>query len=135
MRLARYRKTHRPRIEIIPMIDTVFFLLVFFMVATLSMTHMRGMKVNLPAATTARKDVAAHRTITIKKDGSLYLDEVAVDEAELKGLLERMKDRVELVVINADRGVAHGRVVEVMDRVRLSGIKRLAIATEPEDRR
>ncbi len=135
MRIARYRKDHRPRIEIIPMIDTIFFLLVFFMVATLSMTYMRGMKVDLPVAKTSGKDVAEHRTITIKEDGSLYIDKTPVDEIRLKALLGEMKDRVELVVINADRGVAHGRVVEIMDIARLSGIKRLAIATEPKSRR
>ncbi len=135
MRIARYRKDHRPRIEIIPMIDTIFFLLVFFMVATLSMTYMRGMKVDLPVAKTSGKDVAEHRTITIKEDGSLYIDKTPVDEIRLKALLGEMKDRVELVVINADRGVAHGRVVEIMDMARLSGIKRLAIATEPKSRR
>ena len=135
MRIARYRKDHRPRIEIIPMIDTIFFLLVFFMVATLSMTYMRGMKVDLPVAKTSGKDVAEHRTITIKEDGSLYIDKTPVDEIRLKALLGEMKDRVELVVINADRGVAHGRVVEIMDIARFSGIKRLAIATEPKSRR
>ncbi len=77
MRLPRkYRK--KARIEIIPMIDTMFFLLVFFMVATLSMTVQRGISVNLPHAASARDEIKQVVTLTLTKEGKLYFDKEEV---------------------------------------------------------
>jgi len=70
MKLKR-RIIKKARIEIIPMIDTMFFLLVFFMVATLSMTVQQGLSVNLPHAVTARDEVRRTVTLTLTKDGGL----------------------------------------------------------------
>ena len=134
MKIRRFGKK-KARIEIIPMIDTMFFLLVFFMVATMSMTVMRGMPVNLPKVDSAdSRSVPENRSVTISSDGSLYLDKEAIRIEELGGSLRAYAaaDQDALVIINADESVIHGKVVEVMDTVKLSGIKRLAIATRPK---
>ena len=124
----------KARIEIIPMIDTMFFLLVFFMIATLSMTLQHGMPVNLPEAESTTDKVPEQVSITLTDKGNLYFnkDSIALNELE-----PRLKNLVQIgeevaVVINADEAVAHGRVIAVMDTVRKIGITNMAIATKPK---
>lgn len=133
MRLPRKRKK-KPRIEIIPMIDTMFFLLVFFMVATLSMTVQRGLPVNLPHAASAREEIKQVVALTLTKEGRLFFDDDEMGssaEVAMK-LADRKKAGEELaVVIRADRAVEHGRVIDLMDAVRQAGIARISVAVQP----
>lgn len=129
------RKTRKKaRIEIIPMIDTMFFLLVFFMVATLSMTVQKGLQVNLPHAATAHEDVYQTVTFTLTKEGKLFFDK---DEAtSLKEAVGRLNGLWQnnippSVIINADRSVEHGQVIELMDALRSAGIVKMAVAVRP----
>ncbi|TCL70697.1 biopolymer transport protein ExbD [Hydrogenispora ethanolica] len=121
----------KARIEIIPMIDTMFFLLVFFMLASLSMTHQYSVPVNLPKAAGVPDKVPEVVTVTITQDGKLFYNKEAIaspGEAVLR-LLERKKSAASLaVIINADRGVRHGRVVELLDAIQQSGLTKIAIA-------
>jgi biopolymer transport protein ExbD len=135
MKLRRHQGK-KARIEIIPMIDTMFFLLVFFMVATLSMTLQRGFSVNLPHAATARDELRRVATFTLTKDGRLFLDkEELTSFAHVSGRFARWKTHGAdvSVVINADRSVEHGKVIELMDRVRQCGVTRMAVAAKPRD--
>jgi len=125
----------KPRIEIIPMIDTMFFLLVFFMVATLSMTLQKGISVNLPHAATARDEIREVVALTLTKEGKLYVDKeevpsVAEASARLSSQIAQGKEVS--VVIYADRAVEHGRVIDLMDGVRTAGVGRIAVAVRPE---
>jgi biopolymer transport protein ExbD len=135
MKLKR-RIIKKARIEIIPMIDTMFFLLVFFMVATLSMTVQQGLSVNLPHAVTARDEVRRTVTLTLTKDGGLYFNKEPVSSLEeAASRVARWKETSTeaAVVINADRSVEHGSVVALMDAIRRAGVTRMAIAANPED--
>lgn len=138
MRIVR-REPRKARIEIVPMIDTVFFLLVFFMMSTLSMTVYRGLPVNLPQATSGQPARDENAAVTVARDGTTYLNKriVAPERlaAELKSLVQ--SDPGVVVVISADEDVNHGRVVGVMDAARSAGVARLAIAVHPgtEERR
>jgi biopolymer transport protein ExbD len=127
----------KARIEIIPMIDTIFFLLVFFMISTLSMTQFKGMPVNLPKAASGQQAPAESAAITINKDHQIFLDKQAVDQTTLGNLLrEKIAKNAELlVVINADDGVEHGRVVEVMDIARSANVAKMAIAVKPKEQK
>jgi biopolymer transport protein ExbD len=133
MRVPR-REQPKARIEIIPMIDVIFFLLVFFMVSTLSMTINRGLPVNLPTAATSQKDLRENFNLTLTQDGEMFLNKepIALQDlgprlrADLAGEPELM------VIINADGEVRHHAVVEVMDELRVAGVARLAIAVRPE---
>jgi biopolymer transport protein ExbD len=131
------RSIKKARIEIIPMIDTIFFLLVFFMISTLSMAQYRGMPVNLPKAASGQQAPAESAAITINKADQIFLDKQAVDKTELPDLLrgQLAKNPELLVVINADDGVEHGRVVEVMDIARGANVARMAIAVKPKESR
>ena len=136
MRIQR-RSLKKARIEIIPMIDTIFFLLVFFMISTLSMTQFKGMPVNLPKAASGQQAPAESAAITIDKDGRLFLNQQAIDRAALNDALKQQlaKNADMLIVINADDGVAHGQVVEVMDIARAANVAKMAIAVKPKEQK
>lgn len=132
----RRRVPRKARIEIIPMIDTVFFLLVFFMMASLSMTVHGGIPVNLPKAAKAEA-ARAPVSVSISREGTIYLERqpVGVDELTAR-LQERARTEPEVgVVIEADTDALHGRVVDVMDAARLAGIGKMAIAVTPREAR
>ncbi|HUT75097.1 MAG TPA: biopolymer transporter ExbD [Armatimonadota bacterium] len=130
MRLPR-QDYRRARLEIIPMIDTVFFLLVFFMVASLSMTLERGMRVNLPRARAAQREALTKVTVSLTRDGKFYVDQQPTSPGALApALRRRIADNPQVVVvINADERVEHGRVIAVMDAAKQAGAARMAIAT------
>jgi len=135
MRLRKItRQAKKARIEIIPMIDTMFFLLVFFMIATLSMTVMRGVPVNLPKTESGDKVKKENHYITVDKEGVLYFDKQDMPLEEIYKTLkaEWSAGSEGLVIINADEGTSHGKVMEVMDTVKLAGVTRLAFATKPK---
>ena len=123
----------RPRIELIPMIDTIFFVLVFFVVASVSMVHQRGLRVELPTGTTGQRAQEGRVDITVRADGSLFLDKQQMTREALRptlqGLLSASPEL--LIVVNADRKAEHGWVVEVMDSARRAGARAVTIAIRP----
>jgi biopolymer transport protein ExbD len=136
MRIQR-RSIKKARIEIIPMIDTIFFLLVFFMISTLSMTQFKGMPVNLPKAASGEQAPAESAAITINKEHQIFLDKQPVEKTSLADRLGGLiaKNPELLVVINADDGVEHGHVVEVMDIARSANVAKMAIAVKPKEQK
>ena len=132
MKIAR-RESRKARIEIVPMIDTVFFLLVFFMMASLAMATSRGMPVNLPRAESGQATRDDSAAITLARDGGTFLNREPITPValgdRLRGLLSSNPKLV--VMINADGEVPHHRVVEVVDVARTAGVARVAIAVVP----
>jgi len=126
----------KARIEIIPMIDIIFFLLVFFMISTLSMTINRGLPVNLPKAASSQSNLRESFNITVTREGDIFLNKESITLQEISQRVQAglVKDPELLAVINADDHAIHGTVVEIMDKVRLAGVSRLAIAVKPERR-
>ena len=132
MRLSATAKK-KPRIEIIPMIDTMFFLLVFFMIATLSMTIQHGMPVSLPTAESSTDSLDEHVSLTLTREGTLYFNKEVITLQELERRLMNLRQTSSdpSLLINADEQVPHGQVIKVMDLIRLSGITSMSIATQP----
>ena len=131
MRVPR-RVPEKARIEIIPMIDVIFFLLVFFMVSTLSMTINRGLPVHLPTAATSQKDMRENVNVTVTQDGRMFLNRQPIT---LQDMGQRVKaalasDPQLTVVVNADGQVLHSTVVDILDELRLAGVSGLAIAVK-----
>ena len=131
MRIPR-KASEKARIEIIPMIDVIFFLLVFFMVSTLSMTINRGLPVNLPTAATSQKEMRDNVSLTVMQDGKIFLNREPVT---LQDMGPRVKaalaaDPRLAVVINADGQVLHSTVVDILDELRQAGVSGLAIAVK-----
>jgi biopolymer transport protein TolR len=119
-------------INITPLTDVALVLLVIFMV-TAPLIVQTGFSVKLPEATTASSQPTSPIVITIAADSSLYLNNVPVTRDSLVSLLQirvRQGGAGAIAVIEADRSVPHGTVVDAMDLVRKSGIERLAISAE-----
>lgn len=117
------------RIEIIPLIDIMFFLLASFMLVSLSMVNLNSVKVNLPTATTAtgrsEKNLVS---VSIDKSGLIYLEKQPVGNNELVlAMTARRRTNAQLrVYISADREARHGDVIRALDLIRSSGIENVA---------
>lgn len=122
----------RPHIEIIPMIDVMMFLLVFFVMISLNVIPVSGLKTQLPQAKTAQSlDMAKHAVVTVGADGRVEIEGrvYAVDEL-LAYLRRQLRENPGLnVILNGDRSAKVDDLVKVMDAVRGAGIERVAIAT------
>jgi biopolymer transport protein ExbD len=114
-----------PQINIVPMIDVIFAILTFFIMASLFLTRSEGLPVNLPQAQTAQSQQQSKITVTINAQGNVFLDRQPVSVEELADQVKALIGNQErLVVISADETVEHGRVVAVMDQLRsLDGVK------------
>jgi biopolymer transport protein ExbD len=123
------------RIEIIPLIDIMFFLLASFMMVSLSQTHMKGIQVNLPAPAQAQVQPPVKDFVSIKIDqnGSTIIDGQFVTEDQvmprLFGLHQQNPDIK--VSISAEEQALHGAVITVLDHVRSAGIKKVGYQIKP----
>ncbi len=120
---------NEPRIEIVPLIDIMFFLLASFMLVSLSMVNLKSVKVNLPTATSASAEPKQDLlNISIDKAGLVFLDRAPVGHNELaKILAARQKTNSNVrVYISGDKDARHGEVIRVLDIVRSTGIEKVA---------
>lgn len=131
------RSRKRARIEIIPLIDIIFFLLATFVMVSLSMVKNRGITVNLPTASTGvtqeRKDFA---TVTIKADGTVFFNKQPVDEKQLDlALHQLLAENPELrLFINGDTKAEFGSAIAVLDTARKLGITKISIETQVQEK-
>ena len=117
------------RIEIIPLIDIMFFLLAAFMLVSLSMVNLKGVKVNLPTATSSTSEPKKdYVDISVDKTGGVFLDKKPVGDNEMvRTLLDLQKANPNLrVFISGDQDARHGAVIHVLDLVRSAGIDKVA---------
>jgi biopolymer transport protein ExbD len=126
------REDAEARIEIVPLIDIMFFLLASFMLVSLSMVNLKSVKVNLPTAAGAAATTEAKKDfvdVSVDRTGGVFLDKKPVGRNELVGLLAAARQaRPDVrVLITGDRDARHGDVVAVLDAVRAAGIDRVAI--------
>ena len=128
--------TRKPRIEMLPLIDIVFLLLVFFIYAMLSMAVHRGLPVVLPLSTTAKIDKRLLVSVTIKADGTVYVDKKQVP---LDALTDILKGRARLekdpgVLLFADRSLPYQQLFQVLDRIREAGLARISLQAEVDEK-
>jgi biopolymer transport protein ExbD len=116
----------------LPLIDIVFLILVFFIYAALSMAVHRGIPVLLPKSTTAKIDKKLVLAVTVKADGSIYLDKEPVSLEELSGALEKKagKRKETGVLLFSDRSLPYQKLFRVLDRIRMSGLTRISLQAE-----
>lgn len=109
-----------PQINIVPMIDVIFAILTFFIMASLFLTRSEGLPVNLPKAETSQSQEQDRATVTIEASGQMFLDRQPIQVEQLSEELQLLKgDRSTLlVIIDADEEVNHGNVVAAMDQLR-----------------
>ncbi len=122
------------RIEMLPLIDIVFLLLVFFIYAMLSMAVHRGLPVVLPTSSSAKIDKHLVLSVTVKGDGTVYLNKNRVDIKDLKAALIREADKGEEtgVLLFADRNLSYQKLFKVLDQIRLAGLSRISLQAEME---
>jgi biopolymer transport protein ExbD len=132
MRVASPIPHKRARIEIIPLIDIMFFLLASFMMVSLSQVHMKGIRVNLPsikavAQPTPPPNKKDYTSLNVDADGLVHFDNEVVTDGEVPARLLRMynANHNAKVFISADKEALHGDVIKLLDRVRSSGITKI----------
>ena len=121
-----------PQINIVPLIDVTFAILTFFIVSSLSLSKSEGLPVNLPKASTSQvQDSPAKVTVTIDAQGKLMVDKKLVNLDQIESRVRQVigSNPNSLIVLNADKSVNHGNVVEVMDILRRIKGAKLGIAT------
>lgn len=129
MRLTSTRLEGSPKLMIIPMIDIIFFLLVFFMLNTLYMTNQQTVPVNLPQAASASTDVVKSLQVTVAKDGQLYLGTETMSMEQLKARVRaESAGGSTALVLRADSDVDYGRFVAVLDELKRSGAGKISLA-------
>lgn len=136
MKLRNLRTERQPRLMIIPMIDIIFFLLVFFMMSTLYMVEQRIIPVNLPQTSMAQTDVPRSVAISVTPEGRVLFEQedIPLELLQKRAQAELHKQSDLVFVLRADKQVDYGKVVAVLDELKLAGVQRLAIATEKKAR-
>lgn len=122
----------RPQLMIIPMIDIIFFLLVFFMMSMLSMVVQKSMPLTLPQAESAKVSMTRNIPVTITADGGIYYERDLMSLRDLTTRLTEDAARGEdiSVILRGDAAASYGTVVQVMDVVKRLGIEKVYIATD-----
>jgi len=126
----------KARIEIIPLIDIMFFLLATFVMVSLSMVKNKGIPVNLPEASSAQPlDRTETHFVTLTRDGALIVDRQSIAPSALEAALRDLKqaDPDPRLLINGDTDSSFGTAVLVLDTARRLGIRRIAIQTKAPD--
>ena len=128
----RTRKISTPEIMLSPMIDMIFLLLVFFIVSTMYMTEIRTVPIRLPQAKNSEIVSQSNFNVTIKKDGTIFLDEdqIDIDMLVANAVLESKRDSSFAVIIRADGEANYKTVIELMDKLKGAGVTRFGLATE-----
>ncbi|MEP6672905.1 MAG: biopolymer transporter ExbD [Chthoniobacter sp.] len=133
MNIPSPRAQKRARIEIIPLIDIVFFLLATFVMVSLSMVKNQGISVNLPiAATSAAQERKEGTTISVNEKGDYFFNKEPITLEQLPARLTALKntDPDPRVFINGDQKAEFGKAIAVLDEVRKLGISKVAIETK-----
>ena len=120
------------RIEMLPLIDIVFLLLVFFIYAMLSMAVHRGLPVVLPVSSTSKVTKHLVLSVTVKTDGTIYVDK---EQVSLTGLAEFLGRRAKGhkqpgVLLFADRNLSYQKLFRVLDQIRSAGLSRISLQAE-----
>ena len=124
--LIRHKKA---RIEIIPLIDVMFFLLASFMMVSLSQTHMKGIKVNLPSGVSGQTQAKSdYVSLSVDADGYVYFDKTKLEFGEIFPRLTQLYqvNPDAKIFIRADREALHGNVVRLLNQLRSAGFYKVA---------
>ena len=129
------RRNKKSKINIIPMIDVIFFLLVFFMLFTSFRTNPYGIEMELPQAVTVERQEDIHMIVDISEDGNFYYEGERLPVQRIKeiALENHQEDDGLVVIINADKQTRYQDVILLMDNLREVGIYNLALAAERQE--
>lgn len=132
MRFTTTQRRQQAEINVTSLVDIIFNLLLFFMLTT-SFSQSAGLEVRLPSASATDAQVRPRDlVIALTRDGHTVVEGQSLTPAQLKERVQALKERDagSTVIVQADKEVSHGRVVEVLDAVKQVGLKSVAIATQ-----
>jgi len=131
------RTNKKVRIEMLPLIDIVFLLLVFFIYAMLSMAVHRGLPVLLPTSSSAKIDKQLVLSVTVKSDRTIYIDKERVPFDDLASVLrtKTVSASEPGVLLFADRNLPYQQLFQVLDQIRMAGIQRISLQAEAEQQK
>ncbi|MCR5757424.1 MAG: biopolymer transporter ExbD [Selenomonas sp.] len=132
MRLRDRRHMEKPDIIIIPMIDIMFFLLVFFMLSTLYMVNLKTVDIHMPQAAHAETQLKVTYVVTMKHDGSLWLEDKPIAEGDLmrKVADQQKKNPQFAVIVRADQKLDYGMVMGLLDKIKGAGVSKVGLAAD-----
>ena len=132
MRRRRKREMESPEIMLSPMIDMIFLLLVFFIVSTMYMSEVKTIPIRLPQARHSENVSKSDFNVSIKSDGSLYLDEnpIEMDLLVQNAAAESKRDSSFSVIIRADDDAPYKTIIQLMDKMKGAGVTRFGLATD-----
>ncbi|HEY6043563.1 MAG TPA: biopolymer transporter ExbD [Nitrosospira sp.] len=131
MKLRKARVFRKGRIEIIPMIDVMFFLLATFMLASLSMQNLDSLQVNLPQGQAEKLNTKAPVTLTLTNDSKIFVNRIPVTlETLAETLKPLLQDSDQKLIVSADNDAPQGMVVQAMLRARSAGAQHFLIAVK-----
>jgi len=132
MKLSKLRSQHSAQIMIIPMIDIVFFLLVFFMMSTLYMSEQNTIPVALPKASSAQSNQNSFVPITITSQENVIFNQEKITPELLAARIqaELLHDPETTFILRGDRQVEYGKVVGILDDLKKAGVRKITVATE-----
>ena len=117
-------------LDLIPLVDVVFNLLIFFALSLNFAMASKGIDVKLPSASSAKTIKSDQVTVNLTKQGEIFLNDKKTTTGNLGAQLKEKADKKALIIIRADNDVEHGRVVEVMDIIKSNDLNRIAIAVD-----
>ncbi|HOA07891.1 MAG TPA: biopolymer transporter ExbD [Spirochaetota bacterium] len=121
------RREYKSLIDITPMIDLVFLLVIFFMV-TSSLGKISSINVNLPRADKSDENITGEAVVSINKDNEIFFNDVKVDSARIMEEAEKLADFKGKIIIRADREANYESVVSVIDALNKKGVKNFVLA-------
>ena len=129
---SKYKKS---RIEMLPLIDVVFLLLVVFIYTMLSMAVHRGLNINLPKSDSTEVEKQLILSVTIDEKGIIYIDKKKVELEELTETLKVMTGDKKNpgVLLFADKGIPYQDLFKVLDMIKMAGLNRISLQAEAED--
>ena len=131
MKLRRSREFRKGRIEIIPMIDVMFFLLATFMLSSLSMQNLDSLQVNLPQGQAEKLSAKTPVTLTLTSDSQIFINRTPVTlETLAETLKPLLQDSEHKLIVSADNDAPQGMVVQAMLRARAAGAQHFLIAVK-----
>ncbi|KWN97351.1 ExbD/TolR family protein [Burkholderia ubonensis] len=128
MKLRRSRTSKRGRIEIIPMIDVMFFLLATFMLTSLAMQRLDAVGIDLPRGQARQLQADRPVTLSVNRENQIFIDRQPVPLDRVSGIVAHLLGQHHDIVIAADDGAAHGVVVQAMLAARRAGAEHFLVA-------
>lgn len=133
MKRRDFREKNQPAVMIIPMIDIMLFLLVFFMISTIYMVQTNTLQINLPQSSEAKQEKRSNLiSITVAANGNIFFDKETISNQDLQKKIKNAlaTDKETVFILCGDKSAKYENVVSVLDMLKKSGVRHVSIATE-----